>query len=610
MTGQRCIQQTAAPVPGVRSAVGDTGTRGSHGTARPRWPSHGPAQRGVAPSRVPVRPAPVASGVSVVAPAAPVRLLLRACACGCSPDSESCEKADGRQVRRSADAAAVGGVLADGEVDPRIESEIDGARGGGSPLEPTMREGLEVALGGSLADVRIHTDARAGSLASALSARAFAAGRDVFFASGEYRPGSGPGDTLLAHEIAHVAQQRGSAVHGRFTVSRPGDAIEREADQLAGELQSHVRGTLRTGLAQMTAGRPTLARQAAEAEPEGPPPLRVIPGGRSDPEGGPIDVPESDDWLPDPGDASFEAALQRMNIRSYGERMRRQQERPVATMDRGGKAPGFITVEGTRLFSWLGGPGGGGSVTVRNRSFHVADAIDYEVDHANNEDALDAIVNRYLPNVSLVNRGIDALARGRRPDIWQIQPAPYSIFDSPVFTPDFDPGGLARAKVLEAAIDRRAQQVPALARSRLAPRSRRQGGCRIEPMDVALGDDPLSALYCHLATGSPYSYRITIESSTGGLTQRWAEIDSLRGNTWYECKCGYEALLSGEAKGDAVARAVLDKLDHQVLNHLDIARTCGLDYRYIVSSERVADILRSRWFGNVIINVVPFQSCE
>ena len=125
-----------------------------------------------------------------------------------------------------------------------------------------------------------------------------------------------------------------------------------------------------------------------------------------------------------------------------------------------------------------------------------------------------------------------------------------------------------------------------------------------------LGDDPLSALYCHMATGSPYSYRVHIESGAGTATRRWAEIDALRGNTWYECKCGYEALLTGAARGEAVSRAVLDKLDKQVLNHLDIARTCGFEYRYIVSNERVAEILRNRWFGNVTIDVVPFEPCD
>ena len=64
------------------------------------------------------------------------------------------------------------------------------------------------------------------------------------------------------------------------------------------------------------------------------------------------------------------------------------------------------------------------------------------------------------------------------------------------------------------------------------------------------------------------------------------------------------------ARASESARAVLEKLDKQMLNHAEIARTCGLEYRYIVSSERVAERLRQRWFGNVVINVVPFEGCE
>jgi hypothetical protein len=43
---------------------------------------------------------------------------------------------------------------------------------------------------------------------------------------------------------------------------------------------------------------------------------------------------------------------------------------------------------------------------------------------------------------------------------------------------------------------------------------------------------------------------------------------------------------------------------------LYIAQTCGLDYRHIVSNDTVADILRSRWFGSVVIDVVPFEGCN
>jgi hypothetical protein len=54
---------------------------------------------------------------------------------------------------------------------------------------------------------------------------------------------------------------------------------------------------------------------------------------------------------------------------------------------------------------------------------------------------------------------------------------------------------------------------------------------------------------------------------------------------------------------------VLAKQTRQVLNHVAIARECGLEYRYIVSNERVRDILQDQWFGNVVIDVRPWEPC-
>ena len=91
-------------------------------------------------------------------------------------------------------------------------------------------------LGGSLgdlSDVRVHTDDTADQLNRSVSARAFATGTDVYFSKDSYNPGTADGDRLIAHELAHVVQQRGAANAGPLTVSQPGDALEREADDVA-----------------------------------------------------------------------------------------------------------------------------------------------------------------------------------------------------------------------------------------------------------------------------------------------------------------------------------------------------------------------------------------
>jgi hypothetical protein len=89
------------------------------------------------------------------------------------------------------------------------------------------------ALGDSLADVRVHTDDGAAALARSVSARAFTVGSDIFFGPGEYQPATPAGRELLSHELVHVVQQRGAPRSGPLTVSQPGDALEREAEDVA-----------------------------------------------------------------------------------------------------------------------------------------------------------------------------------------------------------------------------------------------------------------------------------------------------------------------------------------------------------------------------------------
>jgi len=132
-------------------------------------------------------------------------------------------------------AREASGILPGGQVHPAVQSEINSTRGGGTSLDAGVQSRFSESLG-DLSDVRVHTDDHADQLNRSVSARAFATGTDVYFARGEYSPGSASGDRLIAHELAHVVQQRGAPSGGPLTVSNPGDALETEADAVADEL--------------------------------------------------------------------------------------------------------------------------------------------------------------------------------------------------------------------------------------------------------------------------------------------------------------------------------------------------------------------------------------
>ena len=119
-----------------------------------------------------------------------------------------------------------------GQVHPDVQGKIDSTRGSGAGLDGGVRGRFESDLG-DLSDVTVHTDDTADQLNRSVSAKAFATGTDVYFAKGQYNPGSADGDHLIAHELAHVVQQRGAPNSGPLTVSQPGDALETEADSVA-----------------------------------------------------------------------------------------------------------------------------------------------------------------------------------------------------------------------------------------------------------------------------------------------------------------------------------------------------------------------------------------
>jgi len=110
---------------------------------------------------------------------------------------------------------------------------------GGSPLAPAVMRSFERAFDTDLSTVRVHADDAAEQSAAAWSAVAYTAGEHLVFGKGSYAPGTAQGDHLLAHELAHVVQQRDGAVKGQpvpgtnIQVSEPGDASERAAEEAA-----------------------------------------------------------------------------------------------------------------------------------------------------------------------------------------------------------------------------------------------------------------------------------------------------------------------------------------------------------------------------------------
>jgi hypothetical protein len=141
----------------------------------------------------------------------------------------------GNRAFGSAVARQGHGIAPSGEVTPDVQSTINSSRGSGQSLDTNVAERLSPSLG-DLSDVRIHTDSTAHNLNHAVSARAFATGTDVYFAQNEYKPNTSDGDKLIAHELAHVVQQRGAPTSGPLTVSQPGDSMEREADSVADQI--------------------------------------------------------------------------------------------------------------------------------------------------------------------------------------------------------------------------------------------------------------------------------------------------------------------------------------------------------------------------------------
>ena len=113
-----------------------------------------------------------------------------------------------------------------------VQEYLDASRGKGAPLPDATLRVFEDKFQRPFDDVRIHDDAGADDAARKIDALAFTRGNDIYFRSGAYDPASQPGKKLLAHELAHVVQQRPGI--NRKAVPGLGGSVIRRASTTAG----------------------------------------------------------------------------------------------------------------------------------------------------------------------------------------------------------------------------------------------------------------------------------------------------------------------------------------------------------------------------------------
>lgn len=109
----------------------------------------------------------------------------------------------------------------------------------GVPLDTKTRAFMETGFQRDFSGVRIHADANAAKSTRSLHAHAYTLGSHIVFGSGQFQPTTTAGRRLLAHELAHVAQQ---AANQPTQILREVDPQDPDKDVSLGALDNEYVG--------------------------------------------------------------------------------------------------------------------------------------------------------------------------------------------------------------------------------------------------------------------------------------------------------------------------------------------------------------------------------
>lgn len=496
------------------------------------------------------------------------------------------------------------------EVPPIVHEVL---RPPGQPLDPATRAFFEPRFGHDFSQVRVHTDGKAAESTKAVNGLAYTVGRDVVFGPGQFTPQTGVGRKLLAHELTHVLQQ-GNAANGPlfFGITAPHDVAEQEAHANARSIDHGLPVT------RATPTHPVLARYVpAEAEPEAE--VEVEPEPAEPPvgsSGGAHPVPGQTQHRAYQGNPSFYKMYERAKQAPNYDAARDELERPVATLDRGGAAPDFVTVspkeESVPIKSELAGEAGNITVRFKPHWFHILDAIEYDVANvytgintAFSKLELMGIYAAYFPDsfreLALNFANVVALPQTQRDAESRTRIRKHGFV---VFQPSFiDPGGVARMTAFRAAAKRDPKVMEALKEILGQPHElpdKPEPGMRgpCEGKEVPRGSSDHDKYAFHV-TKSPYEFHI---NAPNGIHCRSDGRDAQDPTLLWEVKTLHdwvtEAGLSRGSLHSTYIQERVMRLEAQRAECLEATKRCGYKYAYAFDDETVARTMKKYW-GNV-----------
>ena len=143
-------------------------------------------------------------------------------------------------------------LLFDGDPQWDTIEELEAQLGDGEAVDPRVAAHVSRATGQDVSGARVHRGPVAAAMADKRRATAFAVGKHIVMSASAPAPGTPAGDALLAHELAHTAQQGAAAADSaarKKPIGEEDQAAERDAGMARlGNFAGAIGDVMRTGL--------------------------------------------------------------------------------------------------------------------------------------------------------------------------------------------------------------------------------------------------------------------------------------------------------------------------------------------------------------------------